>query len=118
MRSILIITAIQIIFVCSVNAQEKNNTPVDETFACSMLAETQTVMSPWAKSFEFMIHHRFGIIKDISLKEITDEDAVNDKEIGAYLSNIKRKIAKTKKDDCKAKVLGELNDFSSSDLLN
>ena len=47
------------------NAQEKDKTPVDETFACTMLAETQTVMSPMAKSFEFMIHHRFGLIKDI-----------------------------------------------------
>ncbi|MBN2681686.1 MAG: hypothetical protein JXR58_04205 [Bacteroidales bacterium] len=57
---------IQLILVFSVFAQKEEQTPVSETFNCSMLSETQTIMSPYAKGYEFIIHHRFGLIKDFS----------------------------------------------------
>jgi hypothetical protein len=58
---------IQMIFVFSLFAQEEKEVqyPVYETFANDMLAETQTIMSPAAKHFNFIIHHRMGKIKEI-----------------------------------------------------
>jgi hypothetical protein len=42
----------------------KSEDAVSGTFETGMLLETQTIETPFAKEFEFQIHHRFGLVEN------------------------------------------------------
>jgi hypothetical protein len=50
----------------NISAQEKDKTPVYGPWACSQLIDNQTTVTPEKGLLEFVIHHRFGKISEIS----------------------------------------------------
>ncbi len=56
------------LFIHHTQAQdgEPDNRPVLDPWSTGLLIDNHTPLTPWAKSLEFIIHHRFGKIEDFS----------------------------------------------------
>ena len=65
-RHLLIISVVSLLFSGTIFSQEKDNSPVYSPWACSMLIDNQTTVTPEKGVTEMLIHHRFGKISQIS----------------------------------------------------
>jgi hypothetical protein len=65
-KSILAFCFFVILSGTAFSQDEKDNSPVYSPWACSYLIDNQTVVTPEKGLLEFVIHHRFGKISEIS----------------------------------------------------
>ena len=64
MKKILSLLLIAFLAVPLIAQDEGEDYPVSFTFETSILADNQTVMTPYKGMIEFEIHHRFGLVTD------------------------------------------------------
>lgn len=64
MKKIFSLLIIALLAIPVFSQDEEEDYPVSFTFETSILADNQTVMTPYKGMLEFEIHHRFGLITD------------------------------------------------------
>ncbi len=65
-KSITFLIVLFFIFSSTHAQDDQGRKPVRSPFASTMLVDNQTIVTPFAKTGEFIIHHRFGLIEDIT----------------------------------------------------